>query len=59
MQQAQEQTHKSFEPIPIYHEGVFDRKYWYTLQAKRFIRSKAGELAHQIDTIFEQHTLAR
>lgn len=57
--QAQEQTHKSFEPIPIYHEGVFDRKYWYTLQAKRFIRSKAEALAVQIDSIFVEHTLAR
>lgn len=59
MEQAQEQTHKSFEPIPIYHEGVFDRKYWYTLQTKRYIAAKGRELAQQIDTIFEQHTLAR
>lgn len=49
----------TFEPIPIYHEGRFDRKYWYTLQTKLFLKEKASKLAVQIDTIFEQHTLAR
>jgi hypothetical protein len=59
MKAEAETNTRTFEPIPIYHEGVFDRKYWYTLQTKRYLLAKGKELAHQIDSIFVEHTLAR
>lgn len=48
---------KPFEPIPIYHEGKLDRRYWYTLQAKRHLSKHLKQLGHQIDTLFEEHRL--
>lgn len=46
------------EPIKIYREGQFDRRYWYTLQAKRYMAEKAIQLAQRIDVIFEDHRLS-
>lgn len=47
----------TFEPIPIYREGVFDRRYWYTLQAKRYLSARMQEAVHTIDVLFEEHRL--
>lgn len=51
------QSTSIIEPIKVYREGRFDRRYWYTLQSKRYIVAKARQAARTIDVLFEEHRL--
>lgn len=46
------------EPIKVYREGEFDRRYWYTIKTKQFVARKAHRLGEHIDSIFIEHKLA-
>ena len=47
----------NYQPIPIYYEGKLDRKYWYTVKAKQYLKEKGTVFAEKVDLIFEQHRL--
>lgn len=43
--------------IPVYREGVYDRRYMMKLRAKAFLKEKGIALAHRTDLIFVEHRL--
>ncbi len=43
------------KPIPVYREGQFDRKYWYTLQAKIKAKELLATTIKRTDLFFVEH----
>jgi len=43
------------KPIPVYREGQFDRKYWYTLQAKIKAKELMTATINRTDLFFVEH----
>ncbi len=48
-------TNTPIEPIPVYREGRFDRKYWYTLQAKIKAKKLLATTIKRIDLFFVEY----